>query len=221
LGLFGKIGFGIRRRSRIFSGRVGGLEALEFFQRFIKGSFDARLVAKEVFDGARVLGVLAEDKSQALFFGQAGVLALEFGAEVAEAEVEQAGLDAAQAGEAPGGHDHLLDEEIFGGSGGVMLGFEGFEQFAELLVIFGGKDGGLGGEAMAEGIEANGGAAFGCARAGAQLSVAAVGVDLLLGRHGCCSMVAGDFSGGSRFRQAGDRRHGPRRNCLIGCESVD
>jgi len=221
LGLFGQIGFGIRLRSRIFSGRVGGLEALEFFQRFIKGPFDARLVAKEVFDGARVLGVLAEDEGQALLFGQAGVLALEFGAEVAEAEVEQAGLDAAQAGETPGGHDHLLDEEIFGGSGGVMLGFEGFEQLAELLVIFGGEDGGLGGEAVAEGIEADGGAAFWSSGSRGELGVPAVGVDLFLGGHGCCSMVAGDFSGGSRFRQAGDRHHCPRRNCLIGCESVD
>jgi hypothetical protein len=79
LGLFGKIGIGFRSRSRILGGRGGGLKALEFFQRFIKGSLDARLVAEEVFDGARILGVLAEDEGEALLFGQAGVLALEVG----------------------------------------------------------------------------------------------------------------------------------------------
>ncbi|MBZ5592392.1 MAG: hypothetical protein LAP39_09155 [Acidobacteriia bacterium] len=168
------------------------MEALEFFQRFIKRSLDPRLVTEEIFDGARIHGVVAEDEGQALLFGQAGVFAFEFGVEVGEAEVKQAGFDAAHAREAPSRHDHLLDEQVFGGTGGVVLGFERFEQLGELLVIFGGKDGSLGGEAVAKGIEADGGAAIGSAGAGGELGVPAVGVNLLLGGHGGCSMVAGE-----------------------------
>jgi hypothetical protein len=75
---------------------------------------------------------------------------------------------------------------MFGGSGRVVLGLESFEQLAELLVIFGGEDGGLGGEAVAEGIEADGGAAYGSSGARGEPGVPAVGVDLFLGGHGGC-----------------------------------
>ncbi|HKW97945.1 MAG TPA: hypothetical protein VJN43_09420 [Bryobacteraceae bacterium] len=46
-----------------------------------------------------------------------------------------------------------------------------------MIFIF--ENGGFGGEAVAQGVEADGGEAFGSARAGAQLSVAAVGDDLV------------------------------------------
>jgi hypothetical protein len=90
----------------------------------------------------------------------------------------------AQTGEAPGGHDHLLDEEIFGGADGLVFGLESFEGLVELLLAFAGEDGGFSGKTVAESIEADGGAAFGGLRAGAQLSVPAIGVNLLLGGHG-------------------------------------
>lgn len=90
----------------------------------------------------------------------------------------------AQTREAPCGHDHLLDEEIFGGAGGLVLGFESLEHFVEMLLIFAGEDGSFGSETVAEGVEADGGPAFGSLGAGAQLGVPAIGVDLLLGGHG-------------------------------------
>jgi hypothetical protein len=46
----------------------------------------------------------------------------------------------------------------------------------------------LGGEAVAKRVEADGGAPFGSARAGAELGVATICVDLTLGEHrvDCC-----------------------------------
>ena len=104
--------------------------------------------------------------------------------QVGEAQVEQAGLDAAHAGEAPGGHDHLLDEQIFGGSGGTVFGLKGFEHFVEMFPILVGEDGSLGGEAVAQGVRVDGSAPFGSLRAGTLLGVATVGNDLSLGGHG-------------------------------------
>jgi hypothetical protein len=93
----------------------------------------------------------------------------------------------AQARKAPGGHDHLLDEEILGGTGGLVLGLESLERFVEVLLILAGEDGGFGGETVAQGVEADGGAAFGSLGAGAQLGVPAIGVNLLLRGHGAGS----------------------------------
>ena len=89
-----------------------------------------------------------------------------------------------QTREAPGGHDHLLDQEVLGGAGGLVFGLEGVQRLVEVLLIFAGENGGFGGETVAQGVEANGGAAFGSLGAGAQLGVPAIGVNLLLGGHG-------------------------------------
>jgi hypothetical protein len=79
---------------------TGGLDALELVEGAEEGAFDAGFVAAEDGEG---VGVSAEG---------IGVL------EVEEAEFEEAGLDAAEAGEAPLGHDDLLDEGGFEGAGG-------------------------------------------------------------------------------------------------------
>jgi hypothetical protein len=112
-----------------------------------------------------------------------GVPGFQFLTKVREAQVEQAGFDAAQALEAPGGHDYLVDEQVFGGAGGLVLGLESFESFLELFLILVGEDCGFGGEAVTQSVEADGGASLGSARAGAFLGVLPVGVDLSLGGH--------------------------------------
>jgi len=90
----------------------------------------------------------------------------------------------AQTRETPGGHDHLLDEEVLGGADGLVFCLKSLECLVEVLLIFAGEDGGFCGETVAQGVEANGGAAFGSLGAGAQLGVPAIGVNLLLGGHG-------------------------------------
>ncbi len=119
---------------------------------------------------------------------------------VGEAQVEQAGLDAAHAGEAPGGHDHLLDEQIFGGSGGTVFGLKGFEHFVEMFPVLVGEDGNLRGETVAQGVGADRSESFGSLRAGALLGVATVGVDLSLGGHGGLIYGSGGGSGGGGSR---------------------
>jgi len=98
-------------------------------------------------------------------------------------ETEQTGFEGAHAAQAPCGHRHLLDEQGFGGAGGLVFGEKGVEQFLEFVGIFVGENSGLGGEAVAESVEANGSATFRSARAGTELGVATIGVDLALGEH--------------------------------------
>ena len=114
--------------------------------------------------------------------------------EVTHAEIEQAGLKGAQTLKAPGGHDHLLDQEIFGGPDGLVLGFESLEHFLEFLLILVLEDGVFGGKAVAQSIEADGIASFGSIGACALLSIQAIGIDLFLRRHRGCLMVAGGIS---------------------------
>ena len=64
-----------------------------------------------------------------------------------------------------------------------MLVEKGVAEFAEFFGVFVGEDGGLGGEAVAEGVERDGGASVGGAGAGGELRVAAVGVELTFGNH--------------------------------------
>jgi hypothetical protein len=76
-----------------------------------------------------------------------------------------------------------VDEGGFEGAGGLELFEEGDPEFFEIRFLFADDDRVFGGEAMLEGIEANGGLAFGGLGTGAQLGVAAIGVDLLFGGH--------------------------------------
>ncbi len=89
-------------------------------------------------------------------------------AEGVEAELEEAGLDGADAGEAPGGDGELLDEERLGGGGGPVFVDEGLEEGLVGGPVFDVDDGILGGEAVAESVAGDGGASFGSIGTGAQ-----------------------------------------------------
>ena len=167
--VFGDGGLGERR---------GGTEAFEFVERSVEGALDAGFIAREAFDGAGTGGVVGESARTGVEGGGIFVAG-----ELRHAEAEQAGFKGAHAAQAPGGHGHLLDEKGFRGSGGLVFGEEGVEQFLEFRGIFVGEDGGLGGEAVAEGVERDGGATFRSARAGGELGIATIGVKLALGRH--------------------------------------
>ena len=97
-----------------------------------------------------------------------------------QAHLEQAGFKGAEAGEAPGGHDDLLDQEVFDGADGLELVQEGLKGLIEEFGVLEVENGVLGGEAMFEGIEAGSGFALGGFGAGAALGVGAVGVGLSL-----------------------------------------
>jgi hypothetical protein len=93
-------------------------------------------------------------------FGAGGLEAqnLVMGAEEGEGE--------AVAGEPPGGHDDLLDQKDLDGADGPVVLLVGFCEFLEVAIVFDGDDGVLGGEPVFEGIQANGGLAFGGLGAG-------------------------------------------------------
>jgi hypothetical protein len=80
-----------------------------------------------------------------------------------------------------------MDEGGFERAVGVELVEEGVAQFVEGLLVFDEDDGVFGGEAVLEGIEANGGLAFGGFGAGAELGVTAIGGALFAGSHRGCS----------------------------------
>ncbi len=182
LGLFCKIHFGggLRR----VGAPAGGLDALELVEGAVEGALDAGLVAAEgVEDAGRGTGVPAEDVGEFVFVGKADVAVFEVPLAVDEAEIEEAGFDGAAAGEAPLGHDDLVDEGGFEGAGGLEVIEEGVEEFVEGLVVFAADDGVIGSEAVFEGIGADGGLALGGFGAGAVLGVAAIGGDLFVGGH--------------------------------------
>jgi len=187
LGLFRRIhcGAGLRR----VGAPAGGLDALELVEGAVEGALDAGFVAAEgVEDAGGGTGVPAEDVGEFVFLGEVVVVGFEVRLVVGEAEIEEAGFDSAAAGEAPLGHDGLVDEGGFEGAGGLEVIEEGVEEFVEGLFVLAVDDGVVGGESVFEGIEANGGLAFGGFGAGAELGVAAVGVDLCFGCHIVCSL---------------------------------
>ena len=102
----------------------------------------------------------------------------------AEPVVEDTLLENAHATETPGGADELFEQGLLGGSLRVVLGLEGLQHLFEWGVFFDVKDDMGGSEAVGEGVQADGGASFGCTGPGAVLGVPAIGVDLLLGGHG-------------------------------------
>jgi hypothetical protein len=177
LGLVGRIPFDGGRR--VWALAVG-LEALEFVEGAVEGALDAGFVAAEGGDGFRIP---AKDIGELLVVAEIGVILIDVIAVVDEAEVEEAGLDIAAAGEAPLGHDDLGDEGGFEGAGGPELVFKLLKEFVESLLVFAGDDGVFGGEAVCAGVVSNGGLAFGGLWAGAELGVSTVRGDLLFGSH--------------------------------------
>ena len=87
---------------------------------------------------------------------------------------EQLGLEERDAVETPSGVGDFVDELSFGGGGGDVL----IEKLLDVALVgfevFGGQDGGAGGEAMAEGVERGALLARFGARAGGVRRVGAV-----------------------------------------------
>ena len=71
----------------------------------------------------------------------------------------------------------------------MVFGFEGGEESVEFFFAFVGENGVLSGEAVGDGVVADGGASFRCLRAGAVLSVAAISFELTVGDHKEFGMV--------------------------------
>ena len=110
-----------------------------------EGALDAGLVAAE---GSEGIGVLVEDLGQLLVAEEVDeFLAIEILLAVDEAEFEEAGFDAAAAGEAPLSHDNLVDEPCFEGTGGLEVVEEGVAEFVERLLVFDEDNGVFGDEA--------------------------------------------------------------------------
>jgi len=84
-------------------GRSGGYGAAESL-------LGLGLVAGEQGEGSGVAGVVAKQVGETRVVGDFPVVLVDCFAEVELGEVEEAGLDAAEALETPGGHNHLLDE---------------------------------------------------------------------------------------------------------------
>ena len=100
-----------------------------------------------------------------------------------DAGLEEAGLHADEALDAPLGGGHLPDEEGLDGILGLELGFERSEEFGVGLLVLLGQDGIVGGEAVADGVEAGAGFAERSAGPGAAAGVFAIGLDLKVGWH--------------------------------------
>ena len=126
--------------------------------------------------GAGGLEAVEPGESPAFVVEAAGV----FG----QAELEGGGFHTADAAEAPGGHDELLNEEDFDGAEGLVMLFVSLGDFVELVLVFEREDGVLGGESMFEGVEANGGLARGGLGTSGVEGIGAVRVNLFLGSHG-------------------------------------
>ena len=163
-------------------------------QGSIEGPLDTGFVAGEFLEGAAATVILEECRGLTLGFRQLSGGSSRLLVEVDHADIEQAGLDGAQTLEAPGGHDYLLDQQIFGRSDGLMLGFKSLEHFLKFLLILVFEYGVFGGEAVAQSVEADGIASFGGIGACAFLSVQAIGIDLFLRRHRGRLMVTGGIS---------------------------
>jgi hypothetical protein len=163
-------------------GAAGGLEALQFVEGAVEGAFGAGFVAGQEGESVGAAGFAEEDEGVLLVAGRV-LESPQIGVLLIEEPVEEAGFHAAEAAEAPGGHDHLLDEEGFRGADGLVVVLEGLLDSLEFGFLLGFDDGVLGGEAVAEGIEANGGLTLGGLGAGAELGVPAIGFDLQFGGH--------------------------------------
>ena len=155
----------------------------EFAEGTVIGAFDATFKARKGGEGFRAGCVFQEDVAEAERVAGVFIRGFHVFGGFAKPVVEDTLLENAHATETPGGADELFDQSLLGGSLGVVLGEEGLQHLFEWGVFFDVKDDMGGGEAVSESVEADGGASFGCAGAGAALGVAAISVDLFLGGH--------------------------------------
>lgn len=136
----------------------------------VEGAFGAGFVAAEVVE---IVGADDEDPSE-IAVGDVAAFA-DVGAVIVETVVPDAGFGAVEAAEAPGGEDDGLGEDLLAGAGGLEIAEEGVAEGVVLGLVLCGEDGALGGEAVAEGVEAGDGLAFGGTRTGGLLGIGAVG----------------------------------------------
>jgi hypothetical protein len=139
-----------------------------------------------------------------------GVLAADEGAEevvaplvegaglVAEAGDEDAGFEARDAAEAPMGGGQLADEQVLVGVGGLELGPQCGQGGGELVGVFGGEEQVAGAQAVEGAVPGGSGLALGGFGAGREPGVAAVGLDLSLGRHSTLRLQGKPGRGGCR-----------------------
>ncbi|MBI3664783.1 MAG: hypothetical protein HY236_00915 [Acidobacteria bacterium] len=92
---------------------TAGLEALDLVEGAVEGALDPGLVADEPGDGVGVVNIPAKSESDAIGRSEVVVALGSVVEQVDDALVEEAGFDAAEAAQAPGGHDHLLHERGF------------------------------------------------------------------------------------------------------------
>jgi hypothetical protein len=149
----------------------------------VESALDAGFVTAQGSEGVPAVAVVAEDVGETVVGDEVGVFLFHVLLLVQEAEPEEGGFHEAEAGEAPGGHDDLVDEEGFDGADGLEVVEEGLKGLVEEVRVLVGYDGMPGGEAMFQGIAPGSGLALGGFGAGAVLGVGAVGVDLLLRGH--------------------------------------
>jgi len=193
MALFGRARFGGDRGA-------GGPEALKLTVGAVEGALDAGFVAGQ--EGKRVgaAGVAEEDEGHAVVGDEVAVLRVDVSAVIDQAECVGADFHGAGAGKAPGGHDHLMDEEGFDGIERLEMVQVGIEEFVELAFVLARDDSVLGGESMFEGIEADGGLALGGFGAGAALGVPAIGFDLQFGGHNGARFLSDEVAPWWRFR---------------------
>ncbi len=138
LGLICEISF--RWRWVFNGGSRGSAEAVEFVKRPVECAFDAGFVARKGFDGTGAGSVVGEGARTGIEIGRVFVAG-----QLRHTDTEQTGFEGAHAAQAPGGHGHLLDEQGFGWSGGLVFREKGVEQFLKLFRVFVGEDRSLGG----------------------------------------------------------------------------
>jgi hypothetical protein len=149
----------------------------------VERALDAGFVTGQDGERVGVTDVAEVDGGEAVETGEAPAFVVEAAGVFGQAELEGRGFHTADAAEAPGGHDDLLNEEDFDGTEGFVMLFVRLGDFVELVLVFEREDGVLGGESMLEGIEANGGLAHGGVGTGGVEGIGAVGVKVFLGSH--------------------------------------
>lgn len=91
---------------------------------------------------------------------------------------------------------HILDQDGFGGGGGLVLGAEGVEELVEFMLIFGRQDVKGAGEAMAQIVFAGCGFSGVSGGTGGELGVLAIGGNLGSGGH---RVLLGEMPGSMRL----------------------
>jgi len=185
----------------------------ELGEGFVERAADGVLVASYVPEvGAE--GYLSEAVAEEdgvgmvlLLWREVGAAFFEEGERDLHSAFEHAGFDAGNALQAPLGGGHLLDEEFFEGADGLEVFFERSLELEEGAGVFARKNGVAGEEAVFDGIAAGGGFAFRGFGAGAQESIAAIGIYLCLTRHNITdSMVRGGMGAGPRISREESQR---------------